>query len=125
VLAAGVQRYSSEIESAAYFCCLEALQNVAKHGRGASAAVVELSDNGSLNLEVRDDGAGFDPVTVDRGVGLISMRDRLAAVGGDLAIISSPGRGTRVAACIPLGAEPGQPVRSPGSASSSRRTPPE
>jgi signal transduction histidine kinase len=125
VLAAGVQRYSREIESAAYFCCLEALQNVAKHGRGASAAVVELSDNGSLNLEVRDDGAGFDPVTVDRGVGLISMRDRLAAVGGDLAIISSPGRGTRVAACIPLGAEPGQPVRSPGSASSSRRTPPE
>jgi signal transduction histidine kinase len=125
VLAAGVQRYSREIESAAYFCCLEALQNIAKHAQGASAAVIELSDNGSLRVEVRDDGAGFDPVTVDSGVGLLSMRDRLDAVGGDLAITSSPGRGTRVAARIPLGAEPAEPLRSPGSASSSRRTRPE
>ena len=105
VLAAGVRRYSPEIESAAYFCCLEALQNAAKHARGASVAVVDLSDNGSLCVEVRDDGAGFDPDAVTGGVGLTNMRDRLAAVGGELAVRSSPGRGTRVTASIPLGAE--------------------
>jgi signal transduction histidine kinase len=105
VLAAGVQRYSREIESAAYFCCLEAMQNAAKHADGATATVIDLSDNGSLRLEVRDDGAGFDPEHVPSGVGFISMRDRVAAVGGDLAIESAPGRGTRVAANIPLDAE--------------------
>ena len=102
VLAAGVRRHSRTIESAAYFCCLEALQNAAKHAEGASSAVVELSDNGSLRLEVRDDGAGFDPDEIASGVGFTSMRDRVAAVGGELAITSSPGRGTLVSATIPL-----------------------
>jgi signal transduction histidine kinase len=102
VLAAGVQRYSREIESAAYFCCLEALQNAAKHAHGASAAVIDLYDNGSLLVQVRDDGAGFDPAQVGAGVGFISMRDRLAAVGGELDITSSVGRGTCVTAKIPL-----------------------
>ena len=101
VLAAGIGRYSREIESAVYFCCLEALQNVAKHAQGASGAVIELSDNGSLRAEVRDDGCGFDSTIIAGGVGFISMRDRLAAVGGELAIISSPGRGTRVVASMP------------------------
>jgi len=102
VLAVGVRRHSRAIESAAYFCCLEALQNAAKHAEGASSAVVELSDNGSLRLEVRDDGAGFDPDEIASGVGFTSMRDRVAAVGGELAITSSPGRGTLVSATIPL-----------------------
>jgi signal transduction histidine kinase len=102
VLAAGVGRYPQEIETAAYFCCLEALQNAAKHAQGATVAVVDLSDNGVLRLEVRDDGAGYDPRRVTEGVGLTSMRDRLAAVGGELAVHSSPGRGTRVSGTIPL-----------------------
>ena len=67
--------------------------------------VIELSDADSLRLEVRDDGAGFDPENVTGGVGFTSMRDRLAAVGGDLAITSRPGHGTRVAASIPLPAD--------------------
>jgi signal transduction histidine kinase len=102
VLAAGVRRYPREIESAAYFCCLEALQNAAKHARGATAVVVDLSDNGELRFEVRDDGEGFDPPAVTTGVGLTSMRDRVAAVGGDVTIHSRPGHGTRVSARIPL-----------------------
>jgi signal transduction histidine kinase len=102
VMAAGVGRYAREVETAAYFCCLEALQNAAKHARGATAAVVDISDNGALHFEVRDDGAGYDPHRVTEGVGLTSMRDRVAAVGGTLAVESSPGRGTRVSADIPL-----------------------
>jgi signal transduction histidine kinase len=102
VLAAGVPRYSRDIESAAYFVCLEALQNVAKHAQGASGAVIEISDNGSLLLEVRDDGSGFDPADVRNGTGLTNMSDRLAAVGGELAVKSGAGHGTRVSATIPL-----------------------
>ena len=106
VLATGVrERYPREIESAAYFCCLEAVQNVAKHATGATVAVIELADNGALRFEVRDDGAGFDERAAAAGVGLMSMRDRLAAVGGELAIVSSPGQGTRVVGRIPLAAE--------------------
>ena len=102
VLAAGIRRYPREIESAAYFCCLEALQNAAKHAHDATAVVVELSDDGTLSFEVRDDGAGFDPSTVTGGVGFTSMRDRVAAVGGEVTIRSRPGHGTRVSATIPL-----------------------
>ena len=102
VLAAGIQRYPRDIESAAYFCCLEALQNAAKHASEATAVVVDLSDDGDLCFEVRDDGVGFDPLTVNGGVGLTSMRDRVAAVGGEVTIRSRPGHGTRVTVKIPL-----------------------
>ena len=102
VLAAGIRRYPRDIESAAYFCCLEALQNAAKHASEATAVVVDLSDDGDLCFEVRDDGVGFDPLTVNGGVGLTSMRDRVAAVGGEVTIRSRPGHGTRVTVKIPL-----------------------
>ena len=102
VLAAGVGRYSREIETTAYFCCLEALQNAAKHAHGASAAVIDLSDTGTLRLEVRDDGAGFDPAQTAPGAGFVNMRDRLAAVAGELATVSSPGKGARIVVTIPL-----------------------
>ena len=102
VLAAGVGRYAREIETAAYFCCLEALQNAAKHAAGATAVVVELSDDGSLRFEVRDDGVGFDERRTRPGMGLMSMQDRLGAVGGEVAVRSRPGHGTRVSARIPL-----------------------
>jgi signal transduction histidine kinase len=105
VLADGIRRYPREVEAAAYFCCLEALQNAAKHARDATAAVLELSDDGALRLEVHDDGGGFDPHAVTPGVGLTSMRDRMATVGGELAIVSSPGHGTRVIASIPPGVD--------------------
>ena len=96
-------RYPRPIESAAYFCCLEAMQNAAKHAEGAKQIVLELSDNGVLLFEVRDDGEGFDLGAIEAGVGLTSMRDRLAAVGGELVIATAPGKGTRVIGRIPLG----------------------
>ena len=93
VLAVGVRRHSRDVESAAYFCCLEALQNATKHAEGASVAVIELSESDALRLEVRDDGAGFDPTLAVAGAGFVSMRDRMAAVRGELVIISSPATG--------------------------------
>jgi signal transduction histidine kinase len=96
------ERYPRAIESAAYFCCLEAMQNASKHALRARSIVIELSDNGLLQFEVRDDGEGFATESVEAGVGLTSMHDRLAAVGGELHIVSSPGRGTRVIGRIPL-----------------------
>ena len=78
------------------------MQNADKHATGATAAVIELIDDGALIIEVRDDGAGFDVDAAAGGVGITSMRDRLAAVGGRLAIHSLPGRGTRVTVRIPI-----------------------
>ena len=116
VLGAGVQRYPPEIESAVYFCCLEAMQNATKHAFGATAVVIDLSHVDSLRLEVRDDGAGFDTDRVAPGFGLTSMRDRLAAVGGELTIVSSPGHGTRVIGSVPRAAS-----RGPSASATSRR----
>ena len=65
-------------------------------------AVIELSESDTLRVEVRDDGAGFDPAAAVTGMGFTTMRDRLVAVGGELAVSSSPGHGTRVMATIPL-----------------------
>ena len=98
----GADRYPSEIETAAYFCCVEALQNVAKHAPGANTVEIALSRNGDLRFEVRDDGPGFS-VDDAPGAGLVNMRDRIAAVGGELEIRSSPGAGTAVVGTIPVG----------------------
>jgi signal transduction histidine kinase len=101
VLAAGVGRYSREVETTTYFCCLEALQNATKHAEGATATVIELSDTGTLRFEVGDDGAGFDPSATCPGAGFTNMRDRVSAVGGELTIVSSPGKGARIIGTIP------------------------
>jgi signal transduction histidine kinase len=92
----GIGRYPQEVEAAVYFCVLEALQNVAKYA-GASNATVSLSSaDGALTFEVTDDGAGFDPDQTPRGSGLTNMADRLAALGGEVEVQSTPGHGTTV-----------------------------
>jgi signal transduction histidine kinase len=98
-----VGRYAPEVESAVYFCVLEALQNVAKHALGATRALVEIDGGGRrLRLSVRDDGSGAPPARPGGGMGMTNMEDRIAAVGGRLAITSRPGVGTTVTAEIPL-----------------------
>jgi signal transduction histidine kinase len=99
----GSDRYPKEVETAAYFCCIEALQNVAKHAPDASSVTVFLSRNGDLRFEVRDDGPGF---VVDDAIGhgLVNMCDRIAAVGGELEIRSAPGAGTAVVGTIAVDA---------------------
>ena len=96
-----VGRFAPEIESAVYFCCLEALQNVTKHAVGATAVTIAIVENEGLQFEVVDDGPGFEPDRVRPGAGLTNMRDRLAAVGGELTLGSAPGTGTYVSGVIP------------------------
>jgi signal transduction histidine kinase len=102
VLPDGIGRYPQEAEAAAYFCVLEALQNVAKYAQ-ASRVTVRLShENGDLVFTVTDDGKGFDPETTRRGSGLQNMADRVEALGGAVDVASSPGRGTTVIGRIPV-----------------------
>jgi signal transduction histidine kinase len=98
-----VGRYPPEIESAVYFCVLEALQNVAKHARSACHVRLRLDGDtrGELWFDVRDDGPGADDAALAGGVGLTNMHDRLAAVGGHVHVVSHRGIGTCVFGRVP------------------------
>ena len=118
VLDAGqVGRYRQDAESTVYFCTLEALQNVAKHAR-ASRVTVRLAGSGdTLEFSVSDDGAGFPAAGTSHGSGLQGMSDRLAALGGTLAVRSWPGQGTTITGRLPASertAAAGFPAASPG-----------
>jgi signal transduction histidine kinase len=99
------RRLPEHVEVASYYLVSEALTNSSKH---ASATVVEVdagADNGVLRLSIVDDGVGgADP---EAGSGLIGLKDRVEALGGELRISSAPGRGTTLRATIPI--QPGGP----------------
>jgi signal transduction histidine kinase len=95
------RRYPREIEGAVYFACVEALQNATKHA-DAGHIRIQVIDGPDLSFEVRDDGAGFDPDALEHCAGLIHMRDRVSAAGGELDVLSAPGRGTVVRGTIPV-----------------------
>jgi len=93
------QRFPAEIERSAYFIVAESLTNCVKHADARQALVRVVVDDGTLHVEVRDDGVGgADP----DGRGLIGLRDRATALGGRLDIDSPPGGGTVVDATLPL-----------------------
>ncbi|MCJ7832118.1 MAG: histidine kinase, partial [Actinobacteria bacterium] len=78
----GLSRQPIELEAAAYFCSLEALQNVAKYS-GATEVSVRLEGSGDeFTFTIEDDGRGFDTGAASEGTGLVGMRDRLAVFGG-------------------------------------------
>lgn len=79
----------------------EALTNVRRHSQARRVTVVLKTEGEDMIAEVSDDGQGFGPETVP-GVGQGSMRERAAAVGGELEIESEPGRGTRMRLRAPL-----------------------
>jgi len=88
------------VEVAAYRIALEAITNAARHAR-ARRCQVRIAVNGALELDVSDDGRGLprDPVP---GVGLGSMRERAAELGGSCDVAAAPGGGTVVSARLPL-----------------------
>ena len=104
LVADGIGRYTEEVEAAVYFCCLEGLQNVNKHAGSDATAVIRLWERDRrLSFEIADDGVGYDIETAPHaGQGLANMSDRIAALGGTLAVESTPGRGTTVRANIPV-----------------------
>jgi signal transduction histidine kinase len=99
-------RYPLEVESAAYFCCLEALQNAAKHSGTDDVTITVSSDPELLRFSVSDRGCGFSGAARNGGSGLTNIRDRLAAVGGRLMVDSEPGVGTRVSGEVPVESAP-------------------
>jgi PAS domain S-box-containing protein len=93
------ERVHPDIEASAYFIVAESLTNVVKHAQATRARVTAAVADGTLSLEVRDDGVGgADP----EGHGLVGVADRVAALGGELRIESEPGEGTVIAAELPL-----------------------
>ena len=95
------ERAPASVEAAAYFVACEALTNAVKHGSPSRITVRALEDNGTLHVTVSDDGVGG--AVVRRGSGLAGLRDRVAAHGGTLEIVSPHGSGTRVEVAIPCG----------------------
>jgi signal transduction histidine kinase len=93
------ERLPAPVEATAYFVVAEALTNVSKYADASSAAVTIARSNGSLLVDVTDDGAGG--ATIGRGSGLLGLEDRVAALGGTIAIDSPIGEGTRLHAEIP------------------------
>jgi signal transduction histidine kinase len=97
------------VDLSAYRIVQEALTNVVKHGGPARAQVTIRYRDRELTVEVTDDGRGGAAVASDdrrgTGHGLIGMRERVAAFGGDLEVGPRPGGGFRVAARLPLAAE--------------------
>jgi len=110
----GTGRYPQQVEAAVYFCCLEALQNVAKYA-AASTVHIHLADEGGwLTFSVADDGHGYNSATTAIGSGIQNMTDRLSALGGTLNVHSVPGSGTTVAGRISIAVQqpvPASPLR--------------
>jgi signal transduction histidine kinase len=100
--AEGLPRYPSELEAAVYFCCLEALQNAAKHAPESSVAIELREVDGVVQFSVTDDGPGFDAETATAGHGFVNMSDRLGAIGGAVEWSSTRGEGARIWGTIPL-----------------------
>jgi len=99
----GTGRYPVDVEATVYFCCLEAIQNAAKHaGPAAHVGVRIWEEDTTLLFEIVDDGRGFESGAGRGGVGVANMRDRVGALGGQLHIESAPGHGTRVVGGVPL-----------------------
>jgi PAS domain S-box-containing protein len=98
-----VGRFPAAVEATAYFVVAEALTNVAKHSGASQATVVARVEDGTLQIEVRDDGVGGARAD---GSGFVGLADRLAVLDGQLRVESPAGRGTLVAASIRLSASP-------------------
>jgi signal transduction histidine kinase len=101
----GEERYARGVEQAIYRIMQEALNNVVKHAGACNVAIALDLQPDRTTLRVADDGAGFDLAVLEpsngRHLGLISMRERAAEIGGSLDLHSCPGQGTEVVVVVP------------------------
>jgi signal transduction histidine kinase len=97
------ERLPEEIKIGLFRVVQEALMNAVKYSGQKEFDVTLSGDGDSLRLDVIDHGAGFDPAAVleKDGLGLVSMRERLGLIGGQLTILSRPGAGTTIRASVP------------------------
>jgi PAS domain S-box-containing protein len=94
------ERLPAHVEATAYYIVSEALTNVVRHAEAGHAQVSVRRDDDLVRVEISDDGrGGAEP---SRGTGILGLRDRAEAAGGTVSVISPPGRGTVVAATLPL-----------------------
>jgi PAS domain S-box-containing protein len=96
------ERPAALLETAVYRLVQEALNNVSKHSMAQRAELRVLESGSQIEIEVSDDGVGFEPNLVREGFGLVGMRERVTLLGGTLRIDSERGSGTTVRAQIPL-----------------------
>jgi len=104
---ASLGRFSPDLEICAFRIVQQALTNAVEHSGARRIVIAVHAQQGALRISVRDDGRGFDPAALsapDTGyhMGLTSMRERAAQLGGSVTITSAPGRGTEVLATLPL-----------------------
>ncbi len=97
--------HASDVELAFFRVAQEAVENVVRHARAATASVVVTAGSETWFLVVEDDGVGFDAASLAPGqrLGLDYARAWLVALGGELRIESSPGGGTSVHGRVPVG----------------------
>ena len=98
-------RLQAEIETTIYRVVQEALTNVARHAGVDKVAVRLWTEQGTLNVQIEDQGAGFDPehaLVAEESSGLVGMRERAVLLSGELTIESTLGAGTRLVATLPL-----------------------
>lgn len=93
---------TADEERGVYRLAQEALNNVVKHAGAGRVSLATRTVAGAVEVEVCDDGVGFDPTVPGAGRGLIGMRERAAMLGGSIDIASAPGAGTTVVAKLPL-----------------------
>jgi signal transduction histidine kinase len=96
------ERPAPLLETAVYRLVQEALNNVSKHSLAERAALRVHESDSHIEIEVADEGVGFDPNLVREGFGLVGMRERAALLGGTLSVESKQGSGTSIRAEIPL-----------------------
>ena len=101
----GYERQPLAVEKELFRIIQEALNNTVKHSQASNVRVELTLQGGSLRAAVSDDGVGFDPTDIQiraRRLGITSMEERSAELGGELKIESSPGGGTRVQLVVPV-----------------------
>ena len=91
-----------EIETVLFRIYQELVTNVLRHAKAEQVTIALESRDGSVILDVEDDGEGFDPVAKAGGAGMTGMRERASLVNGTIAFASEPGEGTHVRVEIPL-----------------------